>query len=62
MKWIANVYRPISSEYYYLQTFELMTAGLEWLAGKVVGLPQETELLSVNNLVEMGIVGVYDEC
>lgn len=32
---------------------------LEWLRGKVIGEPQETSTYTVEQLKEMGMVGVY---
>jgi len=66
MKFLANIYNPTmpeAKEHIMCLAGETQQEAWEhrerWLSDKVLGVPQETDIRTVLDLVRMGMVGVY---
>ena len=67
MKWLSNTYNPKdkNAKMYVAQMHnetqeEAWKHHTEWLKGKHIGRPHASEVYTVEQLEEMGMVGVYD--
>lgn len=66
MKWLTNIYnpnRPDAFQYIYSELGESIDQAwsnhLEWLKDKIILEPKATDTYTVEQLEEMGMVGVY---
>lgn len=66
LRWLSNTHDPKDpNAKEYVATFigqsreQAWEMHQRWLAGKLIGKPQATAFYSVEELEEMGIVGVY---